>query len=262
MFAILKSTSPLRRIDLALNTPATATLRHCAKGPRRIVSLSLAAAVLFAVAGCSSNAQASVAPASHSVNSVLSSTLTSTSTSSWKTYTDSRHTLTFSLPASWSVVSKPGSSAKALNLSVKDSSGHVLATLLTQIGGLGGACGPNSARPYTVLASIPMNIPSMPNVPGAISPRYVYRVIQNGKQFSASYGLADHPAGVNGKACLVYNTVNSTKLGTYMFGDVLEYTPTATVGMKHFTSVAAAKSYMSSSAYKDVAKMITSLKVL
>ncbi len=182
----------------------------------------------------------------------------------WKVFTDPGKTISFELPVDWVAQVIPGQRKGALDVEVNLPDGKRVAVLNTQIQGLGGACQPESARPYTVLASIPMDIPSNNKSSGAVEPRFVYRLIQGDTHFYASYGITDHSAGTDGTACLVYNTVTSKPLGIYMFGDVLQFTsdPSGSPGLRAFTTITDAQDYMLSSEYQNIAKMITSLKSL
>ncbi len=183
----------------------------------------------------------------------------------WKKFTDAEKTVSFELPEDWTVkVLPPPPVTGALALEVRNAQGSVLAMLGTHISGLGGACPDKSKSPYTVLASIPMEIPSNNSSDDAVDPRYVYRVIQGSTHFFASYGITDHSAGADGTACLVYNTVTSKELGIYMFGDAVQFTsdPAGSPGLRAFPTIAAAQAYMLSSEYQNIQKMVTSLKAL
>lgn len=183
---------------------------------------------------------------------------------SWRVFTAPDNSLSFEVPQDWTVKVVPAPQDKAMHLEVRSSEGDVVATLNTHIQGLGGACQPESSRPYTVLASIPMDIPSTNNAANSVEPRYVYRAIQGDTHFYASYGITDHAAGSDGTACLVYNTVTSENLGIYSFGDVLQFSsdPSGSPGLRAFVTIAEAQAYMESSEYADIQTMITSLKAL
>ncbi|WP_157875182.1 hypothetical protein [Arthrobacter sp. PAMC 25486] len=179
----------------------------------------------------------------------------------WKNFTDAGKTISFELPDDWTVKVLPPPKTGAVQLEVRNNEGHVMATLGTQISGLGGACQPESQSPYIVLASIPMELPSDNESREAVEPRFVYRVIQGATHYFASYGITDHSAGLDGKACLVYNTVTSQQLGIYMFGDVLQFSsdPMGSPGLRAFPTIADAQTYMLSSEYQNIQKMLTSL---
>lgn len=183
---------------------------------------------------------------------------------SWKTFTDAAKSVSFELPADWSAQVATGTAASALKVEVRDSAGTIVATLATHMSGLGGACQSATMRPYMVLASIPMNVPSTNTASTAVDPRFVYRLIQGSTHYYASYGITDSAGGKDGKACLIYNTVNSEKLGIYMFGDVLQFTSAldGTPGLRAFATITEAQAYMLSSEYQNIQRMITSLKSL
>ncbi|WP_434613011.1 hypothetical protein [Arthrobacter sp. A5] len=181
----------------------------------------------------------------------------------WKTYTDSAHRISFEVPQDWTVQQlADGPSAGAKNIAVKDADGGQVATLATGMTGLGGACGGLPLRPYTVLASVPVNIPSGADDAQAVPPRFVYRLLQGSTKFYASYGITDHSAGADGQACLIYNTVSGPGLGNYMFGDVLQFSSTGSPGIDTFDTIAEAEKHMLSSRFQNVRRMITSLKIM
>ena len=126
-----------------------------------------------------------------------------TTAGQWKTYVDPKKSVSFELPPDWTAKLVPGRAPNAVVVQVREPSGTVVATLETQMQGLGGACGTEAMRPYTVLASTPMAVPSTNTGPSAVDPRYVYRVIQGANHFYASYGITDNAAGADGTACLV-----------------------------------------------------------
>ncbi|MBG0741457.1 hypothetical protein IV500_19005 [Paeniglutamicibacter antarcticus] len=197
----------------------------------------------------SSSGSTSIAPAAPSAESTAAV---------WKTFTDRRHSVRFELPQDWTVQQDAdGPAAGAMNIVIKDPDGQRLATLATGISGLGGACAEEQMRPYTVLASIPMDVPSTATDAQAVSPRFVYRLIQGTNSFYASYGITDHAAGANGTACLIYNTVTGPSIGIYMFGDALQLTP----GGRTFNTIAEAQKYMLSAEFQNIQRMITSLKI-
>ncbi|HEY8296288.1 MAG TPA: hypothetical protein VIG41_13175 [Micrococcaceae bacterium] len=184
----------------------------------------------------------------------------------WKTFTDSGHKISFQLPQEWIAQQQAQASGVqpvALRVEVKDAAGRLMATLNTGMQGPGGACQPDRARPYTVLASLPMDIPSNASDAQAVPPRFVYRLLQGANKFYASYGITDHSAGTDGKACLVSNVVSGPAVGLYMFGDVLQFSSmdNPPAGLKAFDTIADAQKYMLTSEFQNLQKMITSLKI-
>ncbi len=182
----------------------------------------------------------------------------------WKTFTDSSHKISFEVPQDWTVQQLADApTAGAKHIVVKDAAGKQMATLETGITGLGGACAAGALRPYTVLASVPMDLPSNADDAGAVSPRFVYRLLQGSNKFYASYGITDHSAGPDGQACRVYNTVSGPGVGAYMFGDVVQFSATGggSPGIDTFDTIAEAQKQMLGSAFQNVQRMITSLKI-
>ena len=181
----------------------------------------------------------------------------------WKTFQNAGHTVSFDLPQDWTAQTDSAAAAGETKIEVRNADGDTLATFDAAMGGLGGACNPKTARPYTVLASIPLSIPSDNTGSTAVEPRFVYRLIKGSNKFYASYGITDRAGGTDGKACLVYNVVSSKALGNYMFGDVLQFTSAldGTPGLRAFDTIADAQKYMLTSEFQNLQKMITSLKV-
>jgi hypothetical protein len=181
----------------------------------------------------------------------------------WKTFQDAGKTISFDLPKEWTAQADDAAAAGETKIEVRNADGDVMATFDAAKSVLGGACQPKSARPYTVLASIPLSIPSDNTGSTAVAPRFVYRLIKGSAKFYASYGITDRAGGTDGKACLVYNVVSSKALGNYMFGDVLQFTSAldGTPGLRAFDTIADAQKYMLTSEFQNVQKMITSLKV-
>lgn len=186
---------------------------------------------------------------------------------SWKTYTDSGHTVSFDLPQDWiaqRIPEGPGVPPGTLKVQVRDASGTLVATLNTGIQGLGGACNPAHASPYTVLVSVPMDIPSTASDATSVPPRFVYRLLQGKSKFYGSYGITDHAAGANGKICLAYNVVSGPgALRLYMFGDVLQLNSVdgAPAGLRAFNTIAEAQQYLRTGEFQNLLRMITSLKI-
>ncbi|WP_249335869.1 hypothetical protein [Sinomonas gamaensis] len=187
----------------------------------------------------------------------------------WKTYTDPGKTVSFDLPASWIVQSQPaapGSASGALHVDVRKPDGTFVAALQT---GLSlpsqQPCDPAQAKPYTVLNSLPVDLPFVDG-PTAISPRFVYRVLQGYKYFG-SFGLVGvATVAQDGKACRLDNVVpGPAGIGGYSFSDVLEVTPLApeakVAPLSSFDNLAQASAYVRNSGdFADAQRMIMSLK--
>jgi hypothetical protein len=187
----------------------------------------------------------------------------------WKTYTDPGKAISFDLPASWiaqSAPAAPGSASGALHVDVKKPDGTFVAALQT---GLSlpsqQPCDAAQAKPYTVLNSLPVDLP-FEDGPSAISPRFVYRVLQGYKYFG-SFGLVGvATVAQDGKACRLDNVVpGPAGIGGYSFSDVLEVTPLApeakVAPLSSFDNLAQAAAYVRDSGdFADAQRMIMSLK--
>ena len=189
----------------------------------------------------------------------------------WKTFTDPGKTLSFDLPAQWIVQSAPvaaGSSAGAQHYDVKKADGTFVAALQTGLPAPSQqACDPAQAKAYSVLNSLPVNLP-FTDSSTAISPRFVFRVIQGYKYFG-SFGLVGvATVAQDGKACRLDNVVpGPSSIGGYAFSDVLELTalsPQAQVApLQSFDSLAQASDYVQGSGdFADAQRMVMSLKFL
>jgi hypothetical protein len=186
----------------------------------------------------------------------------------WKTYTDPGKTVRFDLPAQWIVQTgapAEGASAGALSIEVKTGTGEFVAALRTGLPmPTQAACDPAQARPYTVLNSVPVDLP-FADGPGVIAPRFVFRAVQ-GYKFFGSFGLTGvATAAQDGKACQLLNVVPGPPgVGGYSFADTVQVkAPGASdrvAPLKSFDSLAQASDYVStSSEFADAQRMIMSL---
>ncbi|MDQ4502146.1 hypothetical protein [Sinomonas sp. ASV322] len=187
----------------------------------------------------------------------------------WKTFTDPGKAISFELPAQWIVQAGPpaaGSSSGALHFDVKKADGTFVAALQTGLPIPSQApCDPAQAKAYSVLNSLPVSVP-FTDGPDAISPRFVFRVIQGYKYFG-SFGLVGVPtAAQDGKACRLRNVVpGPAGVGGYSFSDVLELAPLApeakVAPLQSFDTLAQASAYVEDSGdFADAQRMIMSLK--
>ena len=131
--------------------------------------------------------------------------------------------------------------------------------------GIGGAC--QSPVSYVVLDSVDVDIPYQPTK-GSVTPRFTFRALQDADHVTASYGLTSFPAGQNGMTCMFYNVVNGpADSPPFSFADTYQVNAGGTEqipnrkGAKTFPSLDAARAYMQTSEYRNVKRMVTSLKV-
>ncbi|KHL00539.1 hypothetical protein LK10_20265 [Sinomonas humi] len=187
----------------------------------------------------------------------------------WKTFTDPGKTISFELPAQWIVQSAPlapGSAASAVHYDVKKADGTFVAALQTGLPmPASQPCDASQAKPYTVLNSVPVNLP-FKDGPAALTPRFVFRVIQGYKYFG-SFGLVGVTTSAqDGKACRLLNIVpGPTGSGGYAFSDVTELAPLApeaeVAPLQAFDNLAQASDYVQTSGdFADAQRMIMSLK--
>ena len=188
--------------------------------------------------------------------------------STWKPYSDPAKTVSFELPEEWiaqSVTPEEGSLAGALKIEVKKPDGTFMAALRTGLPPSSVECAPGSARPYTVISSLPVEV-AAEGGEGTIPPRMVFRVIQ-GYRFFGSYGITNAVGGADGQACELRNTVRGPAgKGDYSFGDVVSlkaYAPDEKVApAKAFDTLGQAAEYADeSSDFANVQRMLMSLKI-
>ncbi|WP_250545815.1 hypothetical protein [Paenarthrobacter sp. DKR-5] len=233
--------------------------------PAAPASSSSGAVSAPATDGATASASGTAAGTGSAAATAVPSATAAPTAAQWKTYADPAGTVSFDLPEEWTAQQVPvPSHPESLRVDVRDGSGKVLATLQTKIQGLGGACLPRDAKPYTVLASVPVNLPAS-GASGSIEPRFVFRAIQSYK-YIASYGITNMVGGTDGKTCFAYNVVNGPAgVGIYMFGDELTLhpkKPAEAVAPQHaFDTLAQAAAYTRTAEFANLRRMITSLKI-
>ncbi|WP_246036246.1 hypothetical protein [Sinomonas susongensis] len=254
---------------------ATSTAARTPASPRARVLLSAVLCALF-LAGCGASQSGPqwtpVVPGSASASASPApsgSTSAGATSAQWKTFTDPGKTISFELPAQWIVQSAPlapGSAAGAVHYDVKKADGTFVAGLQTGLPvPTPQPCDAGQAKPYTVLNSVPVNLPFQDG-PTALTPRFVFRVIQGYKYFG-SFGLVGVTTSAqDGKACRLLNIVpGPTGTGGYAFSDVTELAPLAAnaevAPLQAFDNLAQASDYVRASGdFADAQRMIMSLK--
>ena len=219
----------------------------------------------------SRTADAATAPASPSA--AVAPTTTPSSgpalppVAAWQTFTSANGKVAFDHPAGWTVVPLSGDGVgNVVKLQVTDSAGKPVADLVygDTGGALGGACS-SEPRPYTVLDAVEMPLPYNAGASN-VSPRFTFRAVETGSGVNASFGLTSSTAGSDGRSCMFYNVVNGPQESpVYMFADSLQVnsapSPGGASGVKSFSSLAEAQTYMKTPAYVDAKRMITSLTI-
>ncbi|MET3809097.1 hypothetical protein [Arthrobacter sp. UYEF3] len=187
----------------------------------------------------------------------------------WKTYSDPGKNVSFDLPAAWiaqSITPAQGTLPGALRIEIKDAEGRYLAALQTGLPAQpAGACAADSAKPYVVVSSVPVDLPHRSGE-GTIDPHVVFRVIQGYKYFG-SYGVTNVVGGADGKSCALQNLVRGPEgKGDYSFTDLAElkaFAPDQKVApAKSFDTLAQADKYVNDgSEFANVQRMLMSLKI-
>ncbi|WP_051479074.1 hypothetical protein [Arthrobacter sp. H5] len=187
----------------------------------------------------------------------------------WKVFTDPGRQVSFELPDAWTVqeIAEPGEAYEpdSLHYSVRNDRDQVLAELHTGIKPVDTGCGSDDASPYTVIASVPVDVPSTGESEASIEPLFVVRLIQGFKFFS-SFGLTDQLGGTDGQACVLTNTVQGPEgIGLYSFGDSVSARalPPNEIGSgtATFDTIVQAQEFFEAAGYVSVRDMILSLTV-
>jgi len=219
----------------------------------------------------SRTADAATAPASPSAavapTTAPSSGPASLPVAAWQTFSSANGKVAFDHPAGWTVVPLSGDGVgNVVKLQVTDSAGKPVADLVygDTGGALGGACS-SEPRPYTVLDAVEMPLPYNAGASN-VTPRFTFRAVETGSGVNASFGLTSSTAGSDGRSCMFYNVVNGPQESpVYMFADSLQVnsapSPGGASGVKSFSSLAEAQTYMQTPAYVDAKRMITSLTI-
>lgn len=186
----------------------------------------------------------------------------------WKTFSDPGKKVSFDLPEEWiaqSVSPEEGTQAGALKVEVKKADGTVIAALRTGLPPSASECAESARRPYTVISSVPVDLPSLAG-DGTITPHVVFRVIQ-GYRYFGSFGITNIVGGADGQACQLRNVVRGPAgIGDYSFGDlpaIRAFAPDEKVApAKAFDTLDQAAKYVDEgSEFADVQRMLMSLEI-
>ena len=187
---------------------------------------------------------------------LVSLSLTPTS----KNYVSAAAGVSFKLPVGWAAKEVPAGTPDfpATGIQVSDETGKKVADLYHGAGGgLGGACGPETYT-ATELDSGSPNMTQQWEFNAQV--RFSYRVLDQtsvGKGFSYQVGLVDKSSGQLSNSCLMYSVVNGAPKGSLSFADRAAKSPDEPV----FQSMAEARAYMETPAYKKLKNMILSLRM-
>jgi hypothetical protein len=193
---------------------------------------------------------------------------TAATSAAWKTFSDPGKKVSFDLPEEWiaqSVSPEEGTMAGALKVEVKKPDGSVIAALRTGLPPSASECAEAARRPYTVISSVPVDLPSLEG-DGTISPHVVFRVIQ-GYRYFGSFGITNIVGGADGQACELRNVVRGPAgKGDFSFGDlpvVRAFAPDEKVApAKAFDTLDQAAKYVDEGTeFANVQRMLMSLEI-
>ena len=183
-----------------------------------------------------------------------------TSSAAWTNYTTADGQLTFELPAAWSVRDPAGELAEGGGAfaEVTNQAGKPLATLRTNMA-TGSTC--TERYPYSILDSQEMTALTQ----NGAAPRYVFETRGNAEDPGpadtpgAAYGIVTGPVPTGDSACYMFHFFiwppNSA-----MFGAFYDPANNVTPGDAALPYLEKAKKYANTPEYRDIRRMITSLR--
>ena len=183
-----------------------------------------------------------------------------TVSAAWTKYTTADGQLTFDLPAAWTVRDPAGELAEGGGAfaEVKNQAGKPLATLRTNMA-TGSTC--TERYPYSILDSQEMTALTQ----NGAAPRYVFETRGNAEDPGpadtpgAAYGIVTGPVPTGDSACYMFHFFlwppNSA-----MFGAFYDPANNVTPGDATLPYLEQAKRYVDTPEYRDIRRMITSLR--
>jgi hypothetical protein len=183
--------------------------------------------------------------------------------SGWKTFTTSDGTLTFDYPGDWSIKGTPGKPPPGgTSVEVANAAGKPMATLQTNVI-TGSEC--LEKVPFSVLDSEQMPALAQKGVPNEGAPRYVFETRGDASAAAptrstlAAYGITMMPEEAGTLACPLFLFFNWPPSGaTFASG----YNPAnnTTPGSPSLPYLQKAKLYVETGEYRNIRRMITSLR--
>ena len=185
---------------------------------------------------------------------------TAPASAAWATFTTADGQLTFDHPAAWSVKDPAGELPEGGGAfaAVTNEAGKPLAILRTNMA-VGSTC--LDRYPYSVLDS--EELPDLTQGEGA--PRFVYETRGNGPTPgpadtpAAAYGITSVPAPTGDSASCIFHFFNWPPTAA-MFGAFYNPENNVTPGAASLPYLEQAKKYMETPEYRDIRRMITSLR--
>lgn len=185
---------------------------------------------------------------------------TSTASAAWTSYTTADGQLIFDHPASWSVKDPAGELAEGGGAfaEITNPAGKPLATLRTNMA-TGSTC--TDRFPYSVLDS--QDLPAL-TLKGS-TPRFVYETRGNAAAPgpadtpAAGYGITSGPPASGDSACAIFHFFTWPP-NAAMFGAFYDPANNETPGDPSLPYLEKAKIYTETAEYRDIRRMITSLR--
>lgn len=185
---------------------------------------------------------------------------TSTESAAWTSYTTADGQLIFDLPAAWSVEDPAGELAEGGGAfaEITNPAGKPLATLRTNMA-TGSTC--TDRYPYSVLDS--QDLPAL-TLKGS-TPRFVYEtrgtagVPGPADTPAAGYGITSSPPPSGDSACAIFHFFTWPP-NAAMFGAFYDPANNETPGDASLPYLEKAKIYTETAEYRDIKRMITSLR--
>jgi hypothetical protein len=248
------------------------------------VAIPGALLVASLLAGCGPQAGPPTSTSGSATDSVTSATPTATATTSltptpsqtetaagtpgatgtraapWTTYTTAEGRLIFDLPAAWSVKDPAGELAEGGGAfaEITNQAGKPLATLRTNMA-TGSTC--TERFPYSVLES--QELPA--RMQNGQTPRFVFETRGNATAPgpadtpAAAYGITSVPAPTGNSACAIFHFFTWPP-NAAMFGAFYNPANNETPGDASLPYLEKAKKYAETAEYRDIKRMITSLR--
>lgn len=189
-----------------------------------------------------------------------SATGTAPASESWKSFTTSDGDLTFDHPAAWSVRDPAGDLPEGGGAfaEVTNAAGRPLATLRTNMA-TGSTC--MERYPYEVLES--QELPALAQ--NGTAPRYVFETRGNdaapgpAETPAAAYGITTMQPPTGDSTCAIFHFFTWPPTAA-MFGAFFSPENNVTAGAESLPYLEQAKKYAQTQEYRDIKRMITSLR--
>ena len=236
---------------------------HHSAPPAIVVSGALCLAFLLAACGPTAppttspavTASATVTPTASTIPGTVPSTSLEPE-AGWKSYTTPGDDLAFDYPAEWIIADPPGEAAPGgVFVNITNANGKALATLRTNMV-TGSEC--TQKQPFGVYES--ESVPALKQN-GSV-PRYTFEsrtdptATDPAKMTSFAYGITSAPEPSGTEACPIFHFFTRPPSGA-MFGGVYDPFDTTPGNEMH---VDTPEAYMGTREYKNIKKMITSLR--